>query len=68
MLSAVDQSDTGEYSCSPTALEPAEITVHVQDDYRAVVLLITLYCRWLVVNKPRSTPVIVSPMLPYVVP
>ncbi|KAK8380977.1 hypothetical protein O3P69_008119 [Scylla paramamosain] len=31
MLSAVDQSDTGEYSCSPTALEPAEITVHVQD-------------------------------------
>lgn len=31
MLSAVDQSDTGAYSCSPTALQPAEVTVHVQD-------------------------------------
>lgn len=31
MLSAVDSTDTGEYSCSPTDLQPAVVTVHVQD-------------------------------------
>ncbi|XP_069956931.1 zwei Ig domain protein zig-8-like [Cherax quadricarinatus] len=31
MLSAVEQADTGEYTCSPTDLQPAVVTVHVQD-------------------------------------
>ncbi|XP_042228214.1 uncharacterized protein LOC121870455, partial [Homarus americanus] len=31
MLSAVNEGDTGEYSCSPTDLQPSVITVHVQD-------------------------------------
>ncbi|XP_045611753.1 uncharacterized protein [Procambarus clarkii] len=31
MLSSVDPGDTGEYSCSPTDLQPAVVTVHVQD-------------------------------------
>ncbi|KAK8745914.1 hypothetical protein OTU49_000099, partial [Cherax quadricarinatus] len=31
MLSAVELTDTGEYTCSPTDLQPAVVTVHVQD-------------------------------------
>ncbi|KAK3860969.1 hypothetical protein Pcinc_033030 [Petrolisthes cinctipes] len=31
MLSAVSEADTGEYTCSPTSLQPAVLTVHVQD-------------------------------------